>query len=274
MEDIGLKRLSELIYVTCGIDYRKNLQSLASKVEPRIKATGLSYWEYAGYIILEKSEWDPLVELITVNETYFFREEHLLAEFERVLTEDYLSATAEQPLTIWCAACSTGEEPYTLSMIVEKTGLFEEGAVKIMASDINKKVLDKAREGLYHKKSFSFRRMPEGAIDAFFEEEGDFYKVRECIRNRVSFYYHNLMGDPYQNEFITPDILFCRNVLIYFDHDAVQSIINQFYDFIKPRGYLFLGHSEALTHYEHHFETIYTEHTFYYKKGGYKSWNK
>lgn len=270
MDDIGLKRLAELIHHETGIDYRKQLLILEGKIKEQVSKLGLSYWEYAGYVLMERMEWERLIESVTVNETYFFREEYLLREFERVVDSEYRWATPDNPLIIWCAACSTGEEPYTLSMIIQKLGGFAKGSVKIFASDINLKVLEKARLGLYHKSSFSFRRMPTGATESYFDLSGEFYEIKPAIKERVSFQYNNLLGSTYSRELLSPDIIFCRNVLIYFDHEKIQEVIDRFYEFSKPKAYLFLGHSEALTHYKHYFETIYTENTFYYRKGGRK----
>lgn len=267
MDAMGLKQLAELIYNHCGIDYTNSLSSLDTKVNYRIKELGLSYWEYCGYIKMETHEWDVLIELITVNETYFFREESLLDEFrKRVLSiSKYYSPL--NPLRIWCAACSTGEEPYTLGMIIEDLGCFLPGAVKIIASDINKKVLDKAKKGLYNKKSFSFRKMPEGALEKFFLDSEDNYLVKPSIQNMVEFKNINLLDSSQLDQINDIDIILCRNVLIYFDKNVIQKIVDEFHRILKPNGTLYLGHSETLSYVKHKFETVYTDNIFYYKKG-------
>lgn len=261
-----LFQLAELIYGYCGIDYRKNLSSLDFKISGRLKELGLSCWEYHGYLLEEAREWDVLIELITVNETFFFREENLLHEFQKVILPQYTHCTPQQPLTIWCAACSTGEEPYTLGMLVEESSLFEPGAVQIIASDINKKVLNKAKKGLYSKTSFSFRKMPEGAYEKFFVDEGEDYRVKDSIREMVDFRALNLLDKNLAAKIEKVDIILCRNVLIYFDNKAIQTIAASLHDVLKPGGLLLLGHSESLLHYKHPFATIYSEHIFYYKK--------
>lgn len=273
MDAVGLGLLSELIYNHCGIDYSKNLSSLEYKVSGRLKELGLNYWEYTGYLKVETREWDSLIELITVNETFFFREDNFLEEFQRVILPQNKDRTPANPLRIWCAACSSGEEPYTLAMLIKETGMFEEGSIHIIASDINKKVLSKAKKGLYNKKSFSFRKMPKGAYEKFFIELEEDYKVKDSIQQMIDFRHMNLLDRNIVGKIEKTDVIVCRNVLIYFDNKAIQTIVNSFNDILKSRGTLFLGHSESLTHYKHEFKTIYKENIFYYRKGENSLWS-
>lgn len=267
MDTFGLIQLAELIYEYCGIDFFKNLSSLEKKISERLKELGLSCWEYGGYLRVEPKEWDTLVELITVNETYFFREESLLEEFQKVVLPRYKDRTPDNPLRIWCSACSSGEEPYTLAILIEETGMFEAGAVKIIASDINKKVLEKARRGSYNKKSFSFRTMPKEILDKYFIPVDEEYVIRDSIRNMVDFRYLNLMDKELAKRIDKVDIIFCRNVLIYFDREAINKVIGSLYDVLNDGGYLFLGHAETITGLNAGFETIYAPSAFYYRKG-------
>ncbi|WP_160674956.1 protein-glutamate O-methyltransferase CheR [Clostridium sp. C8-1-8] len=266
MNNTELQLLANYIYEFCGIDYRKNLPSLESKIEGRIKELKLSLWEYTGYVKVDDKEKDLLIELITVNETYFFREDNLLTEIEKVIYPQYKDRTSINPLRIWCAACSSGEEPYTLAMLVKETNLFKEGAVEIIASDINKKVLNKAKKALYHKKSLSFRKMPAGMTQKYFDDDGDNYKIKDEVRSIVKFKHINMFDKNVVNEIGKVDIIICRNVLIYFDTDAIKKLVGTFYQLIKHNGYLLLGHAETITNINPGFETIYTPSIFYYKK--------
>lgn len=266
---MGLSLLADMIYDYCGIDYRKDPLSLQFKIAFNLKELGLSPWEYCGYLRMDTKEWDKLMELITVNETYFFREENLLGEFQKVVLPQYAHRTAKNPLRIWSAACSTGEEPYTIGMLIEDSALFEPGAVQVIATDINKRVLEKAREGVYHKKSLSFRRMPEEAYNKFFVEyDHHHYRVKDSIRKMVDFQYINLLAGEIREKIHQVDIIFCRNVLIYFDTNAIKKLIDAFYDILNPGGYLFLGHAETITGMNTGFETILTSSAYYYRKGG------
>jgi len=265
MDTFGLVQLAELIYEYCGIDFFKNLSSLETKISERLKELGLSCWEYGGYLRVEPKEWDMLIECITV--TYFFREENLLDEFQKVILPRYKDRTPDNPLRIWCSACSSGEEPYTLAILIEETGLFEAGAVEIIGSDINKKVLEKARRGSYNKKSFSFRTMPKEFLHKYFISCEEEYKVRDSIRNMVDFRCLNLLDEDIAEKIERVDIIFCRNVLIYFDKDAISKVVASLHKVLKDGGYLLLGHAETITGMNTGFETIYAPAAFYYRKG-------
>ncbi|MCB2297379.1 CheR family methyltransferase [Clostridium tagluense] len=267
MSSIVLEQLAQYIYEFCGIDYLKDLTSLENKIAGRLKELGLSLWEYCGYIKIEEKEQDILIELITVNETYFFREENLVSELKNKIFSQYKDYSKERPLRIWCAACSSGEEPYTVAMLIKETMLFKEGSVKIIASDINKKVLNKAGNGLYNKRSFSFRKMPEGMIEKYFEEFEEDYKIKDDISALVEFKHLNMLDNNVSEIIGEVDIILCRNVLIYFDIEAIKKAAKTFYSITKPQGYLFLGHAETITSINPGFETIYSPSIFYYKKG-------
>jgi len=113
MDSFVLEQLAQFIYEYCGIDYSENLASLEMKISGRLNELGLTVWGYSGYLKVEKQEIDILMELVTANETYFFREENLLNELQKVIFPKYVGRNKENPLRIWCAACSSGEEPYT-----------------------------------------------------------------------------------------------------------------------------------------------------------------
>jgi chemotaxis protein methyltransferase CheR len=190
-----------------------------------------------------------------------------LKELQTVIFPQYNKCTKERPLRIWCAACSSGEEPYTLSMLIKETNLFNEGSVEIVASDINKKVLSKAQNALYNKKSLSFRKMPEGMLEKYFEEVEENYKVKDEIRECVRFKHLNMFDRNVESEIGKVDIILCRNVLIYFDIEAIKKVARTFNNILDRTGYLFLGHAETITNVNPGFETIYTSSIFYYKKG-------
>jgi chemotaxis protein methyltransferase CheR len=267
MNNIDLQHLAQFIYDFCGIDYLNNLPSLESKISGRLKELNLRLWEYNGYVKVDDKEKDILVELITVNETYFFREENLLNELKTVIFPQYKNRPSYNPLRIWCAACSTGEEPYTLAMLIKETNLFSEGCVEIIASDINKKVLNKAQNALYGKKSLSFRKMPIGMLEKYYDELEEEYRVKEEVRQLVKFKHLNMFDKNMKDIIGNVDIIICRNVLIYFDLESIRQVAKSFYDIINPNGYLLLGHAETITSINPGFETIYTPSIFYYKKG-------
>lgn len=267
MDRESLQQLAAYIYEFCGIDYLKSLPTLESKLLGRLKELNLTLWEYCGYIKMDEKEKDMLTELITVNETYFFREENFLKEIEKNILPKYEHSSREKPLRIWCSACSSGEEPYTLAMQVKENGTFAEGTVEIIASDINNKVLNKAKNGLYGKKSLSFRKMPEEMLKKYFVDMGENYKVADDVRKLVQFQQLNLFDKNVKDIIGQVDIILCRNVLIYFDLKSIKKLADMFFQIIKPNGYLFLGHAETITSINPGFDTIYTPSIFYYKKG-------
>lgn len=261
MHSMSLRILSEWIHAHCGINYMDNLLLLESKVARRLCELGITLPEYMEYINRHKEEWVPLVECITINETYFFREEAQLNELCNVILPEW----KQRPrIRIWSAACSTGEEPYSIAMMIAEQGHIPLERVSITGTDINRKVLQFARQGCYPKQSLCFRRTSSEMLNSYFHLEGDKYQVNERIRNQVEFRPLNLVQDIGKMERV--DIIFCRNVLIYFDEETTRRIIGHFYDRLNPGGYLFLGHAETILGINTDFETVNAPNTYYYRK--------
>ncbi|WP_456279174.1 CheR family methyltransferase [Bacillus sp. AK128] len=266
MENIALNQLGKLVYDYCGLNYLSNLSSLESKIAKRLQELDMSLWSYIRLLENSKEEWDFLMVLLTINETYFYREDKQLSVFQKTV----LPALREKqvnPIKIWSAACSTGEEPYSLAMSILDSAIYTPNEVSITGTDINKKVLQTAINGIYNKRSLSFRRIPEAWLSTYFEEQPNEYHIKENIKEMVSFKYLNLLDEHLmrdQNQF---DVIFCRNVLIYFDADTIKKVATYFYHSLKKGGLLFLGHAENITNMGIGFETISTDGTFYYRKG-------
>ncbi|MEH7107201.1 CheR family methyltransferase [Bacillus sp. JJ1764] len=263
MKKQELSELATLIREYCGIDFSSNLTSLDLKVSRRLMELNLNIDEYLFYLQKNRTEWDKLVEYITINETYFFREFNQLQEFQNLLRK-----TSGKTIQVWCVPCSTGEEAYSLAMLAKEMEPLTGNRVRIMASDLNKKVLDQAKSGFYSKNSFSFRRFPENSkyLNKYFIEHEDGYEVKNEIKQMITFEAFNLADFYLYSKFGQLDFIFCRNVLIYFDEDMKKSIVNQFYSTLKKDGYLFLGHAESISNIKSQFVPIYTKDTFYYTK--------
>lgn len=255
-QSFALKYLAQIVYDYCGLNFRENLSSLQSKISNRLMELDLSVWRYSKYLEEVANEWDVLIELLTINETYFFREEQQLLEYRKIIS------SLNRPIKVWSAACSTGEEPYTLAMLATDLG----ANVDIIATDINTHVLDHAKKAQYKKKSLSFRRTTELDLNDYFDETNDFYCVKELIKNKVSFGKLNLLNDQDVRSIGMVDIIFCRNVLIYFDKYKIEQTIHALYNQLRPDGYLFLGHSESIRDIAVNLKTIQTPSTFYYQK--------
>lgn len=267
MEQFTLKQLGQQVYDYCGLNYLNNISSLESKISPRLQSLSLSLWEYLKLLENDPHEWDTLVEILTINETYFFREDKQLTFFQETILPALKVKKPSQPIRIWSAACSTGEEPYSLAMLILDSGLLEQHDVQIIGTDINKKVLAVAKKGTYSKKSLSFRRIPPIWLNKYFEEGKEEYKVKDTVKGMVDFEYLNLLDKEkmsLQNQF---DIIFCRNVLIYFDQETMRKVTSSFFQSLVSGGHLFLGHAENISNMGIGFETISTEGTFFYRKG-------
>lgn len=262
-----LQLLAQKVYNFCGLNYFTNMNSFQLKVARRLQALSLNDVEaYRIYVQAHPEEWKRLIEELTINETYFFREQNQLNTYK----DDILPVLKNNhtPIRVWSATCSSGEEPYTLAMLAAEAGVASSQQIEIVATDINLKVLEHAKRGVYNKRSLSFRRIEETWLKKYFEETATSYEVKSSIQDVVSFEYLNLLQ---QHEIDTVgqfDIIFCRNVLIYFDEETVGKVIAAFYKALKPGGYLFLGHAESITKYKDiGFETINENGTFYYRKG-------
>ncbi|KAA0548806.1 protein-glutamate O-methyltransferase CheR [Bacillus sp. BGMRC 2118] len=266
MNSFGLKRLADLIYHKVGLNYVTNTASLENKTKARLEFLKQSPADYCEYLQSNPSEWKTLIELITINETYFYREEHQLLQLKENILPFLKQHVKHRPIRIWSAACSTGEEPYTLGMIVKETGLFSDGEVEIVATDINQKVLDKAMSGMYFKNSLSFRRIPGSYLSQYFQEKQDHYEVDPSIKKMISFQNVNLLDPKIIGTLGQFDVIFCRNVLIYFDMDTIKKVIDTFYQRLRPDTYLFLGHAEMLPSQSHGLKLVNAANAFYYRK--------
>lgn len=266
MQDTGLIKLSQMIYEFCGLRYTDRLSSLEAKTEKRIKELSLSYIEYCEHLKMSPMEWDTLIEILTINETYFYREENQLNECCLNVLPQLKKHIRNRPIRIWSAACSTGEEPYTLAMLIQETGQFPQGTVEIIATDINKKVLQKAEKGWYHRRSFAFRRIPEKLLKKYFSDNQGGYQINESIQKMVKFQHINLINNSKTNQIGQLDVIFCRNVLIYFDQETTKRVIRNLHQNLTNGGYLFLGHAESITDLEMGFKKVDSNRTFYYRK--------
>jgi len=252
LPDDVFRLLRDFIHGYCGIyfdDGSKFLleRRLSRRLEQRQLKNFEEYYHFLRYDRKREEELTILVDNLTTNETYFFRESPQLRAFtDEILPELRRSLVARKTLRIWSAGCSTGEEPYTIAILLLESGdWWRDWQVEILGSDINQRVLHTARKGVYKKGSHR-ATSPEMIAKYFIEEEKGNYRIIDKVRELVSFSYLNLL-DPYKTSLISNmDIIFCRNVIIYFDREAKKKVIGSFYDKLREGGYLLLGHSESL----------------------------
>ncbi|MBI5665844.1 MAG: protein-glutamate O-methyltransferase CheR [Nitrospirae bacterium] len=190
------------------------------------------------------NELTRLFDAVTTNETYFFREPQQLTVFaEEILSKLLEKKKGPNKLKIWSAACSSGEEPYTLSMILMEKRLSSD-KFEIHASDLSEGVLSSAKRGVYN--SYSVRNIPEAYMKNYFATSGQSYNLSDSVKKTVKFMKVNLIDNKCMSSLRGMDIIFCRNVLIYFDVKAKQKVVSNLYDSLNPGGYLFIGQSESL----------------------------
>lgn len=235
-----------LIHEESGMHLKEDRTDfLENRIYRRMAATRApSPYRYYRYVTENrKSELLFLLDLLTVNETSFFRNRPQIELFRNVVLPEIIHHRgARSGLRLWSAGCSTGEEPYTLAMVIRAAFPFlAEGEVRIYASDLSITALEAASRGVYH--SGKVAGVVEDRYLRFFERTGDHYRVAEQIRKMVVFDFHNLRND---NGLTNLDAIFCRNVMIYFDEAGQKSLVEKFYRSLRPGGYLFLGHAETL----------------------------
>ncbi|MFB9325114.1 CheR family methyltransferase [Paenibacillus aurantiacus] len=262
-QDARLKLLAEKIYTHCGMNYTDNLGMLGSKIEGRLSELNMSCLDYCSYLSENAAEWEKLIIAVTINETYFFREEQQLDEMVRLVKTEL---AGKGMVNIWSSACSTGEEPYSLVMALDAAGVPLD-RIQVYASDINAKVLQIAENGRYHRNSLCFRRTPDAMKRIYFAQEGDWFVMNARIRDRVRFMRLNLLDGTAIAKLPAMDILFCRNVLIYFDDATIKRVMWSFHNRLQEGGLLFLGHAETMRGgNEIGFEAVSCPSTFYYRK--------
>ncbi|BCB04532.1 CheR family methyltransferase [Bacillus sp. KH172YL63] len=214
-----------------------------------------SFGEFFSVLSRDEKEMEEFLDRMTINVSEFYRNYKRWEILETKILPRLLKGN--QSLKVWSAACSTGEEPYTLSMLLSKhTG---GGKASITATDIDKNALQRAMNGVYPERSLN--EVPAEMKEKFFSKEGALYKIKDEVKKSVTFKQQNLLSDPFEGKF---DLIVCRNVLIYFTEEAKDLLYKKFHASLKPGGVLFVGSTEQIFNpSQYGFET---EDTFFYKK--------
>jgi chemotaxis protein methyltransferase CheR len=265
LSDANFDLYRDLIYKESGITFTPTNRSiLESRLKERLREKGLtSMSSYFSTIKADKEELTGFLDSVTTNLTRFFRNQAQFDALEKHVIPELINNIKKVPGTIriWSAGCSTGEEPYTIAMllseILPKTWNYE-----ILASDISLKCLMTAKEGFYAENRIV--GIPDSYLAKYFDKVDGGYKVHADIQSKIKFDYHNLKNDSQQRNL---DVVFCRNVIIYFDEAAQTTVMNHFWDSMASKSFLFIGHSESLFGMKTSFEFLKTEWaTLYCKK--------
>ncbi len=274
ISDEEFLQLRDFIYQVCGIFIAENRKYLVeNRLSNRIKELNLkSYSEYYNFLRFDnsrKEELNRLFEVVTTNETSFFRNPPQLKVFQDYVLKEVIDEcrkTGRKRLRIWSAGCSTGEEPYTLAIILYEVLKSEIRSwdIKITANDLSEAVLAAARRGIYNE--YALRTTPPEIISSYFTKDGNIYKIKPELKQLVSFGQINLSDKEQLRRVEKSQIVFCRNVIIYFDDDMKRKVISAFYDNLEPNGMLLIGHSESLHNISRAFKPEHHTGTIVYRK--------
>lgn len=254
-------RLRNIIYDKAGLYFEeKKIYFVKKRVEKRMETLSLTdVGDYTNTLkFKDKSgrELQALLNQLTTNETFFFREENQLNAFrDHCLPEtlDEKRRKNNKSIKIWSAGCSSGEEPYTLGILLKENIIDNPyWNIQIAGTDIDTDILARAKTGDYLERSV--RYMPPGLLKKYFVPHENGYTVKNEIKKMVSFHHVNLFDSLKMRIFRNMDFIFCRNVLIYFDDAARKAVMANFYDSLNPGGYIYLGHSESVTRISSAFE--------------------
>jgi chemotaxis protein methyltransferase CheR len=270
LPDDVFRLLRDAIYRRTGIWFADASKYLLQKrLSPRARELNFEslqkYYYFLQYDPRADTEFDQIYDLVTTKETYFFREPAQLTAFVEEIVPDVLSRKTVRKIRVWSAGCSTGEEPYSIAMQLQESRYFDRAEFEIFASDLSQQVLVRARKGQYRETAF--RATDPTLRDKYFTREPDgSWRIRDEIRNRVSFGRLNLYDEPRVSLLGTVDVIFCRNVIIYFDDSSKRTVINSFYNRLTDGGYLLLGHSESLISLSTQFKLKHLKNDMVYQK--------
>ncbi|MBO5137035.1 MAG: protein-glutamate O-methyltransferase CheR [Spirochaetaceae bacterium] len=265
LSDVEFDMFRKVIYTESGITFSDTNRSiLDSRLKERLREKQLdSVQDYYRIITSDKEEMKLFLDSVTTNLTRFFRNQpHFDALINYVIPHllEQKKGQFDKKIRIWSAGCSTGEEPYTIAMIL-KDILPPPYTFEIMASDISLKSLMVGKQGFYADSRVV--GIPEKYLAKFFTKVDGGYQVSQDLMQTIRFDYHNLKYAPTARNL---DIVFCRNVLIYFDEAAQLEVINHFWDAMAPKSYLYIGHSESLFGMNTKFEFLKTNWACLYQK--------
>jgi chemotaxis protein methyltransferase CheR len=250
-------KISRLVYQISGIDLHEGKEELVkARLLKRLRYLKLpDFDQYLKYVANDKSgtEVGAMVDMLTTNKTHFFREsEHL-----NFLKDDIIPGLVKGPIRIWSAGCSSGEEPYSIAITLNES-ISDIGSrdIRILATDISDRMMERARQGLFDEETI--KTVPPQLKHKYFHHtdisSGRKYQVIPRLQNMVSFAKLNLMESwPMSGPF---DVIFCRNVMIYFDKPTQETLVRRFWSLLREGGYLLVGHSESLNFLTHDYRYL------------------
>ncbi len=269
LTDAEFRMLADLLRRYCGLHFGPESRSLLEgRVARRMRDLDLSSFSAYHYLLRregpEQGEFARLVDEVVINETFFLRERgQLRALLGEILPELRLERPS-LPVPIWCAGCSSGEEPYSIVMLGLEAGYVPGVDFRVYASDISHRMLRKARQGLYREASF--RGTDPDLRAKYFVEKDGHWRISDAVKKHVDFIHLNLL-DPSKVALLgAMDVILCRNVIIYFDIESKRRVIETFFDKLRPGGHLLLGHSESLINLSNALELRHLKNDLVYRR--------
>jgi len=263
--------LRDLVAERTGVHFPDDRRDqLADKLSDLLSARGMtSYLDYY-YLLRYDSEaerhWSELADRLAVPETYFWRQPEQFAALADVVVPRHFANAGAPPLRIWSAACCTGEEPLSIAIALAERGLLHRLPIEIVASDASPAMVERARRGVYGERSF--RALPPALRERYFVRDGAGWRVDQAVHGTVRWTTANLVEPASVSMLASADVIFCRNVFIYFSDDTVAQVARLFAERMSDGGLLFLGASESLARLDTPFELGEIAGAFVYSKGG------
>ena len=252
MTDAEYRMFAELLRRQCGLQFDPDSRFLLEKRLAR-RLRELEMTSYAAYHYRIRNaerhdqEFANLIDELTTNETYFFSERsQLRALIGEIFTELLAKrqGPGSRPIAVWSAGCSSGEEPYSIVILAQEAGMLPGQDLHVYASDISRRMLRKARQGVYREASF--RETEPELRKKYFSEKDGLWRISDYVKKHVDFIHLNLLDRTKIALLGSMDVIICRNVIIYFDTDTKRQVVQTFYEKLRPGGHLLLGHSESL----------------------------
>ena len=272
MSDDEFRQIGQFIYDHCGLYFGLEAKYVFEKrLNKRLVHHHMSsfkdYYYHLRYSRDNDDELSTVIDLLTTNETYFFREDFQLKTFTEEILPEIMQkkrGTGTRNLRIWSAGCSSGEEPYTIAMLILQNPELRRWNIEIIGTDISRRVLSIAREGVYGKASF--RNTEDFFIQRYFHEQDGKLRISDQIKRLVTISHLNLF-DKKRISLLGPmDAIFCRNVIIYFDLEGKRQVISAFHKQLQKGGFLLLGHAESLMNISTDFDLRHFTHDMVYQR--------
>jgi chemotaxis protein methyltransferase CheR len=241
---------------------------LIDKLSPLVIERGFSsyldYYYLLKYDASARAEWLNVMNALSVQETYFWREFDQVRALVQTVLPQWQAGNSGATFRIWCAACATGEEPLTIAIALNEAGWFERAQIEIFASDASSKAIERAVRGVYKERAF--RSLPAHLRERYFAPDDGGWRVRSDIHSRVNWAIANVIDEEQIAPLAAADVIFCRNVFIYFSENAISRVVRSFARFIRPPGYLFVGAAESLIRLTTDFTLTEIDDAFVYVK--------